>query len=340
MTEDNKRESQEFLENCFKDMKKEEKDLFQKKEYQNTLKNTLTHITGVISNEATSEQLKEYRNIDARVQEVLTIIENIVRNITQAEIKLDEIQKILKEELDSKEDFSHTQIDALQAELTEYTNQKNNIEKEILSNKTSFVLKELNYFSDKISLDKNKYKAREVEEDSISKLEEVHIENKEPNEKIERKLNITSEQKKENTNVLIISEREGKVYLPYLQENIDYYLEKGYSSVDEVVREVFTVPLKKYSNYSMSRVTEGFKLMREREKASFGESLKYALNLVFERNLHPAIITACRTMDDLDIYLACLEDNVLSLFDAFEIRFEYRPTKIRQNGKSQYFEGV
>lgn len=80
--------------------------------------------------------------------------------------------------------------------------------------------------------------------------------------------------------------------------------------------------------------------MREREKASFGESLKYALNLVFERNLHPAIITACRTMDDLDIYLACLEDNVLSLFDAFEIRFEYRPTKIRQNGKSQYFEGV
>lgn len=71
--------------------------------------------------------------------------------------------------------------------------------------------------------------------------------------------------------------------------------------------------------------------MRQRERAGIIESLKYAMSLKRERELHPAIITACKTQDELDIYLACLDNCVLSLFDSFEIKFDYLPMKI--NGR-------
>ncbi len=67
--------------------------------------------------------------------------------------------------------------------------------------------------------------------------------------------------------------------------------------------------------------------MRDKEKAGIIECVRYALSLRRERKLHPAIITACKTVDDLDIYLACLENGVLSLFDSFKIQFDYLPMK-------------
>lgn len=141
----------------------------------------------------------------------------------------------------------------------------------------------------------------------------------------------------DSTNVLIISEKEQKVYLPYTKSDIEKYMRTNkFESKEQVIKRVFTVPLSKYSNFTIARVTEGFKLMRKRENAPFGESLKYALNLIFERKLHPAIITACKTQDDLDIYLACLEDNMLQLFDAFEIRFDYAPLKVKANKKLEF----
>ena len=150
--------------------------------------------------------------------------------------------------------------------------------------------------------------------------------------------NINQEnEENDSTNVLIISEKEQKVYLPYTKSDIEKYMRTNkFESKEQVIKRVFTVPLSKYSNFTIARVTEGFKLMRKRENAPFGESLKYALNLIFERKLHPAIITACKTQDDLDIYLACLEDNMLQLFDAFEIRFDYAPLKVKANKKLEF----
>lgn len=67
--------------------------------------------------------------------------------------------------------------------------------------------------------------------------------------------------------------------------------------------------------------------MRNREKAGIIESLKYAIMLKNERELHPAIITACKTQDELDIYLACVENDLLQLFDSFEVKFDYTPAR-------------
>ena len=44
-------------------------------------------------------------------------------------------------------------------------------------------------------------------------------------------------------------------------------------------------------------------------------------------NLHPAVISACKNLDELDIYLACLEDNSLNDFTFFNVKFEVPPAK-------------
>lgn len=75
--------------------------------------------------------------------------------------------------------------------------------------------------------------------------------------------------------------------------------------------------------------------MREKEKAGVIESIKYARSLKREKKLHPAIITACQTVDDLDIYLACLDNCLFSLFDSFEIKFECLPTKVARRYKNK-----
>lgn len=48
---------------------------------------------------------------------------------------------------------------------------------------------------------------------------------------------------------------------------------------------------------------------------------------------HPAIIASCKSIDDLDIYLACLEDNRLDSFDKFKIKYEIPPAKIKESKK-------
>ena len=182
-------------------------------------------------------------------------------------------------------------------------------------------------------------KEEDQEEKSIEEVKEEIIEENTVEENIdkieqeqEKKEMINKIENNEKSNILIISEIEGLVHLPYKNEDIDEHLKTGeFTSREEIVEKVYTVPLSKYTNFTISRLIEGFKLMREREKATLKESMKYAIDLIWERKLHPAIITACKTQDELDIYLACLDENNLQLFDFFEIRFDYRPIKIIQN---------
>lgn len=396
MTEEDKKEFEAF----FNEMRKEQKELLSKKEYQITLKGSVEHISSVIKNQATNEQLNEYKKIDNRVQKVIENIDEIIKNIMATEKTLEDIQGVLEEILKTETtEITLPQTTFLQNEILRYNDKKKEIERQIDNNKVSFVLKELNYFSDKIRLSKFddiNNKPQEIEfrvqsnDDLLNKIrqsiysydtedissniqnEEIREDFKEQNNAEEIKntniantenikenetinnIEIQQTEKEEstqatneiinkdrNTNVLIISEREKLVHLPYKQSDIKYWLQTGkFSSKEEIINKVYTIPLSRYVNSTVARLTEGFKLMREREKAPLGESLKYAFSLIWERKLHPAIITACRTQDDLDIYLACLEDNMLPLFDSFEIRFEYRPMKARQNNKFEYFEGV
>ena len=51
-----------------------------------------------------------------------------------------------------------------------------------------------------------------------------------------------------------------------------------------------------------------------------------ALELFSNYNLHPAVISACKTVNELDVYLSCLEYNELDDFHFFKTIFKISPT--------------
>ena len=65
--------------------------------------------------------------------------------------------------------------------------------------------------------------------------------------------------------------------------------------------------------------------MKNKEKKSKKQAILLGLELMFEFNLHPAIITACQNLEQLDIYLDCLEDNELERFYCFKVIYKVLP---------------
>lgn len=129
-------------------------------------------------------------------------------------------------------------------------------------------------------------------------------------------------------NTLIISELKGKVILPYKMETVKQILlneNERYSSISDVIEKLYTIPIKNYKFASVARFREAYKLMMEKEHSSKLKAISLASELFGNYNLHPAIITACSSLDELDIYLACLEDNVLGDFKFFDIKYEIPP---------------
>ena len=126
-------------------------------------------------------------------------------------------------------------------------------------------------------------------------------------------------------NTLIISEKHKKVILPYNISTVKDILlknSKRYNCIEDVIEKLYTKPISYYKFSPISRFKEAFKLVKEREKKSTFKALNLAFELLANYNLHPAIITACNSLDELDIYLACLDDNTLEDFRFFDIKYE------------------
>lgn len=126
-------------------------------------------------------------------------------------------------------------------------------------------------------------------------------------------------------NTLVISENQKKVIFPYKISDIKEMLLNNndkYSSINDVIDKVYTKPIGYYKFTASARFKEAYKLVVERENGSKIKAFELAFELLFNYNLHPAIITACKSLDELDIYLACLEDNTLEDFRFFDIKYE------------------
>jgi len=141
----------------------------------------------------------------------------------------------------------------------------------------------------------------------------------------------------EDNNTLIISEEDGKVYLPYTKDEVkeDIIQNKG-RKISEVIEEKYILPLDKYKNSMKARFREGYNLMYKKEGKSRKSAFFLGIELMFETNLHPAIISACKNLEELDIYLDCLEDNELEKFSCFKIIYKSLPV-LRKKGKLQEF---
>ena len=128
-----------------------------------------------------------------------------------------------------------------------------------------------------------------------------------------------------DNNVLIISEKKQKAYLPYKYKEVEKIYKNSnneYNSIIEVIQDLYVLPLKKFKNSLIARFREAFNLIVHKENGSIICALDLALELMFKYNLNPIIIAACRNLDELDMYLDCLDENELFDIKCFQIRFE------------------
>lgn len=150
------------------------------------------------------------------------------------------------------------------------------------------------------------------------------------------KVNYTDEAKDraliKSNDTLLISEEEEKVFLPYTAEDLERELQENENTtVAELIQTKHIIPLKNYKNAMKSRFKEAFNLMRYKENKSFTEALLLGIELMFESSLHPAIISACKNLQELDIYLDCLDDNELEKFSCFKIVYKAMPMLMKKN---------
>ena len=138
----------------------------------------------------------------------------------------------------------------------------------------------------------------------------------------------------ENNGTLLISEVQGKVFLPYTIKEVDEILnnkKSKYSSRQEVIEKVFTRPFNDYRHQFSSRFKESVELITKREKMSILDGINLGTELFHKRYLYPAIISACKNLDELNVYIDCLDKNELDDFKIFNIEYELYPMTIKNN---------
>lgn len=128
--------------------------------------------------------------------------------------------------------------------------------------------------------------------------------------------------------ILIISEKDQKAYLPYKYNEVEEIYNNNkdiYSSIDDVINKKYILPLNRFKHSISSRFRETINLIIKKEHGSIFKAIDLAFELMFKYNLNPIIIAACRNLEELDIYLDCLDENELFDFNCFKIRFEVTP---------------
>ncbi len=128
-------------------------------------------------------------------------------------------------------------------------------------------------------------------------------------------------------NTLLISEKSNLVYLPYTNDELRK-LKDTYpnATTESIINKYYTRKAKEYRNPPIARFKEAYRLVRNKEKMSILDASNLGLELCFKSNLHPAIISACRSINELDEYLGCLERNHTDKFSGFHIKFDVAPT--------------
>ncbi|MBR3324689.1 MAG: hypothetical protein IKG14_01395 [Clostridia bacterium] len=176
----------------------------------------------------------------------------------------------------------------------------------------------------------NKYDDKLISNvENTSEKKEISTENLQSNKKI-------GEKELKNNDTLLISEKLNKVFLPYTAKEVEqiYNNENSkYKDLEEVINENFVRDFSDYNFQFLSRYKETMKLAKEREGYSIFDSIVLATEMIGKRFLHPAIISACRNIYELDVYLDCLDKNELEDFKIFKIKFELYPMIVKQDEK-------
>lgn len=133
-----------------------------------------------------------------------------------------------------------------------------------------------------------------------------------------------------DNDTLIISEEDNQVILPYKLSEVERQYKKNkkkYSSVKDLIQNEYIIPTENFKNPIKSRFREAYQLIKKKEHGHLKEALELGFELMFQSNLNPAIIAACKNLKELDIYLDCLDDNELDKFSCFNIVYNVTPTR-------------
>lgn len=133
-----------------------------------------------------------------------------------------------------------------------------------------------------------------------------------------------------DNDTLIISEKDNQVILPYTLEEVEKLYNKNkkkYSSVQDLIKNEYIISTDNFKNPIKSRFREAYQLIKKREHGHLKEAVDLGFELMFQSNLNPAVIAACKSLKELDIYLDCLDDNELDKFSCFNIVYNVPPTK-------------
>lgn len=271
---------------------------------------------------------------DKNKEKKLSKIENIPTNIN-----------VKEQIIDSLETNKETLLNTNNIENNDIKDDKKDIDKNnsndinMLSNSsntetlTTDAINKLDLQSKYLSENENNNK-KDNNEDNIDSSNDLENEttdlNLEPavkNKNIKTNDRVTKLPLQDN-NSLIISEKDGLVYLPFKVEDLKKeYIEKHkkYKGLIDLINHEYILPINKYKNTVTSRFKEAYSLMVNKEKESALSGLELGLEVAFNYSLHPAVISACKSLNELDEYLDALDAKDMSSFKRFKVEFEVLP---------------
>lgn len=250
--------------------------------------------------------------------DTISLLKNSFENIIAIQLLASKLNEDLISTISLYDKGIENNQDEIKANLVEYNKQREDLSHKILEfeNTNTSVLNSVIELSLRFS-SKKKKKPNRLANNFITKNEKRFDIELEPHD----------------NNVLIISEKEQKAYLPFFYSEVKEIYQNSanqYKTLQNVIDDLYVLPLNRFKNSTIARFKESFHLIRNKEKGTITKALDLGLELMFKYELNPIIIAACRNLDELDIYLDCLEENELYDFTCFEIKFEIMPLKIKR----------
>lgn len=162
----------------------------------------------------------------------------------------------------------------------------------------------------------------EISEDN--QTESTNNINLETNNYIEKNIDISKTNLDDNLleKTLVINKEENIAIFPYSLLDLEEVFSENpenYSSINDIIKKIYTVSLDDYKNTSFSRFKQTYKLAKEKSKYSFFKSLFYANKLFLKRKVEPIIIASCNSVNELNSYLDCLKRKKITSFNYFNI---------------------
>ena len=122
--------------------------------------------------------------------------------------------------------------------------------------------------------------------------------------------------------ILLFSEKNNNIILPFSTEDLEEFFTSNpskYTSMQDIIDKEYTLPFDIFKNPASARFKETYYLAKHKSNLSVSKATALASELYFNSQVDPVIIRACKNIDELYSYLACLERNHLEEFKPFKI---------------------